>query len=362
MAGSEIPTNQWVHLAGTYDGNTIRLYRNGVQVAAKAAAGGMVNTCTDITTIGGRNSQNQHWFPGAIDEVRIYSRVLTSAQIRDLYLYQSAWVEDRQSHDITVDNDSPTADVLIDNGSYLAKQEIVVGMTANDPTSGVDKVELRAGAASPTAATRCAENLDRPEGAWCANFAPSGQGVYTLYARATDRVGHAGSEKGVTVYVDGTAPTVTLQQGSYGRLDAFMSGKEPNTWVVNLSGTVSDPNIASNVKGSGVPADGVRVTLRDADGQPLGAAGQTATVSGDGKWSLAYAIPKAKPDGCYEVLVEAVDQVARIPNLAPDQVTAHTATATGWIVLEASAPAVLLDRQEAIADEQLEPNVKSIGR
>ena len=134
--GSEIPTNQWVHLAGTYDGSTIRLYRNGVQVATAGCRG--------------RHGQHMHghhdhrrpqleepaWFPGAIDEVRIYSRVLTPSQIRDMYLYQSAWVEDRQSHDITVDNDSPTADVLIDNGSYLAKQEIVVGVTANDPTSG----------------------------------------------------------------------------------------------------------------------------------------------------------------------------------------------------------------------------------
>ena len=66
-----------------------------------------------FTTIGSRNSKNQWYFPGAIDEVRVYSRVLTPSQIRDMYLYQSAWVQDRQSHDITVDNDSPTAAVLI---------------------------------------------------------------------------------------------------------------------------------------------------------------------------------------------------------------------------------------------------------
>ena len=323
--GSEIPTNQWVHLAGTYDGSVIRLYRNGVQVATATAAGGMVNTCIDstaITTIGSRNSKNQHWFPGAIDEARIYSRVLTPSQIRDMYLYQSAWVQDRQSHDITVDNDSPTAAVLIGNGSYLANQEIVVGVTANDPTSGVATVELRAGTAARTTATRCIENADQPEGAWCAPFAPSAQGTYALYARATDRVGHTGAEKSVTVYVDDSAPTVTLGQGSYVRLDATQSGTKPNTWVVALSGTVNDPDIATGVKGSGVPADGVRVTLRDADGMPLGDAGQIATVTASGTWSLNYAVPQAQPDGCYEVTVEAVDAVARIPNLNSGQVEA----------------------------------------
>ena len=41
--------------------------------------------------------------------------------------------------------------------------------------------------------------------------------------------------------------------------------------------------------------------------------------------------------------------------------TAHTAKATGWIVLDASAPAVLLDRQEAIAGGQLGPGVKALA-
>ena len=110
-------------------------------------------------------------------------------------------------------------------------------------------------------------------------FAPSGQGIYTLYARATDRVGHTGAEKGVTVYVDDTAPTVTLGRVLTCGWTRPCPATKPNTWVVALSGTVSDPDIATGVKGSGVPADGVRVTLRDADGKPLGDAGQIATVS-----------------------------------------------------------------------------------
>jgi hypothetical protein len=34
QAGTVVPTNQWVHVAGTYDGNVIRAYVNGVLVAA----------------------------------------------------------------------------------------------------------------------------------------------------------------------------------------------------------------------------------------------------------------------------------------------------------------------------------------
>ena len=73
--GSSAPVTltQWVHLAGTYDGNTLRLYRNGQQVATATAPGGM-DQCSGITAVGSRNSKDQHWFPGGIDEVRIYGR------------------------------------------------------------------------------------------------------------------------------------------------------------------------------------------------------------------------------------------------------------------------------------------------
>jgi hypothetical protein len=73
---NQVSPNQWVHLAGTYDGSTMRLYRNGVEVKSAVYAGSMKNDCADTTAIGSRNSNNQHWFPGAIDEVRIYPRAL----------------------------------------------------------------------------------------------------------------------------------------------------------------------------------------------------------------------------------------------------------------------------------------------
>jgi len=76
-----IPTNTWTHLAGVFDGTNIRLYRNGTQVASTAATGNMTNTQSQNTGIGARSSSDQHWFPGNIDDVRIYSRALTVGEI-----------------------------------------------------------------------------------------------------------------------------------------------------------------------------------------------------------------------------------------------------------------------------------------
>lgn len=77
-----IPLNTaWTHLAGTYDGANIRLYRDGAQVAITAAAGSMTNTGSQNTGIGSRASLDSNWFPGHVDDVRIYARALSAPEI-----------------------------------------------------------------------------------------------------------------------------------------------------------------------------------------------------------------------------------------------------------------------------------------
>jgi hypothetical protein len=72
--------NTWAHLAATYDGATMRLYVNGVQVASRAQTGTIV-TSTNPLQIGGDSIYGQY-FTGRIDDVRIYNRALSAAQIQ----------------------------------------------------------------------------------------------------------------------------------------------------------------------------------------------------------------------------------------------------------------------------------------
>ena len=76
---SVVPTGRWSFLTGTYDGSNIRLYVNGQLSATLAASGGAVQSNAPLR-IGG-NSLWSEWFSGLIDEVKIYSTPLTSAQI-----------------------------------------------------------------------------------------------------------------------------------------------------------------------------------------------------------------------------------------------------------------------------------------
>ncbi len=78
-APTALAVNTWSHLATTYDGATLRLYVNGVQVASRARAGA-IETSAGALRIGG-NSVWGEYFQGRIDEVRVYNRALTAAQI-----------------------------------------------------------------------------------------------------------------------------------------------------------------------------------------------------------------------------------------------------------------------------------------
>jgi chitodextrinase len=77
---SQLPLNVWSHLAGTYDGAAVRLYVNGNQVGTLATTGNILVSNGDVW-IGGNNIWGE-WFAGAIDEVRIYNRALSQADIQ----------------------------------------------------------------------------------------------------------------------------------------------------------------------------------------------------------------------------------------------------------------------------------------
>ena len=77
---TKLTLNTWTHVAETYDGTTIRLFVNGVQVATKAQTGPLV-TSTQPLRFGG-DALWAEWFKGMLDELRVYDHALTAAQIQ----------------------------------------------------------------------------------------------------------------------------------------------------------------------------------------------------------------------------------------------------------------------------------------
>ena len=73
--------NAWTHLAFTYDGTTLRMFVNGVQVSSLAGPASIIAS-NGVFRIGGNGVWGEY-FRGLIDEVRIYRiRALTAMEIQ----------------------------------------------------------------------------------------------------------------------------------------------------------------------------------------------------------------------------------------------------------------------------------------
>lgn len=84
---ASISANTWYHAVGTYDAatDTAKIYLNGTLDTTITTAGAP-SAATDLLTIGMSNASAE-FFPGTVDDVRVYTRALTAADVTDLYAY-----------------------------------------------------------------------------------------------------------------------------------------------------------------------------------------------------------------------------------------------------------------------------------
>ncbi len=80
-APEPLPLGRWVHLAGTFDGRTMRLFVDGAETAALDRPG-QVNASHFDLVIGGFAPGHHAHFEGLVDEVRLFSRALSADEIR----------------------------------------------------------------------------------------------------------------------------------------------------------------------------------------------------------------------------------------------------------------------------------------
>jgi hypothetical protein len=80
---NSVDLNEWQHIVGTYDGTTMKLYKNGEQIASKAGPN-LIATTGEPLRIGSRPMYGQ-FFQGLIDEVKVYNYARTAEQIMQDY-------------------------------------------------------------------------------------------------------------------------------------------------------------------------------------------------------------------------------------------------------------------------------------
>jgi hypothetical protein len=82
-----IPLNEFTHVAGTYDGTTMRLYLNGVLDSSATTTLGPLQITNTPLIIGSsqRNGVEQNFFQGLVDEIEIFNRALSADEILAIY-------------------------------------------------------------------------------------------------------------------------------------------------------------------------------------------------------------------------------------------------------------------------------------
>lgn len=74
-------TNTWYHAVGSWDGDTLRLYVDGAEVASTAVSS--LKSGSDAWWVGSGGGFSYH--TGELDDVRIYNRALSADEVTELY-------------------------------------------------------------------------------------------------------------------------------------------------------------------------------------------------------------------------------------------------------------------------------------
>jgi hypothetical protein len=200
-AGSALALNAWTHLAATYDATTIRLYVNGVQVATQARANALSGSAGALR-IGG-NSVWGEWFAGKVDDVRVYDKALTAAQIQtDMAMPVGT--------PAAPDTTPPSAPGSLATANGLGRVTLTWSAATDDV--GVARYQVHRSASTgftPSAANRIATVTSGT------TYADTGlaAGTYRYRVIAEDQAGNVGAPSAETAgsaLADTTAPTISL--------------------------------------------------------------------------------------------------------------------------------------------------------
>lgn len=182
-----LPLNRWTHFAVTYDSSSLKMYLNGTLVLGRPLSG-VVSYDSSPVLIGAdddsSNEQYSFFFNGTVDEVKIWNKALSAADIQAEYL---AGLTDLTPPSISIDFPS--------NGQSFITSPITVSGTASD-NYALSNVEVKVNSGAWQTASGTA--------AWNASISLA-QGSNNITAKATDTSGNSNSSSVTVTYISDTS-------------------------------------------------------------------------------------------------------------------------------------------------------------
>ena len=72
---------EWIHVAGSYDGNDMRIYINGALLGTESVGSFTLSQDTNDLAFGNRSDDTNREFEGSIDDVRLYGVALSDTEV-----------------------------------------------------------------------------------------------------------------------------------------------------------------------------------------------------------------------------------------------------------------------------------------
>ena len=209
---TKLALNTWVHIACTYDGAIMRFYVNSVQVSTFATTGNIATTSNPLR-IGGSTALGAQYFTGLIDEVRIYSRALSQAEIQT----------DMNTPLAGGDTQPPSSFILSSAGSTV--NTINLSWTAATDSAGVAGYDIYVNGILNGTTNNLAYTVS--------HLAPST--TYSIYVKARDAAGNFTNSNTISpqTLADVIAPTAPTN----------LAGS-PTGITIGLSWNASSDNVA----------------------------------------------------------------------------------------------------------------------
>lgn len=140
-----IPDNEWVHVAGVYDGAQVRMYVNGVLIESQNRTGAIDWEFAPVDfRIGAFHDDNEnYYYDGQIDEVRVWNTARSTEEIREAMCHKLAgnetglvgyWRLDELVGNTTTNRTLNTLDGTLTNMS-AASDRVLSGAAVGDASA-----------------------------------------------------------------------------------------------------------------------------------------------------------------------------------------------------------------------------------
>lgn len=129
---TNIALNTWYHIAGTWDGTTIRIYVNGELEGETTRTGSFLTTDTTTAITIAADTNNGvvgEFFGGYLEDVRIYQECLDSNTIQTIYTCHGndhmveglfgRWIMTEQREGANISRNSTFKDISINNANAI---------------------------------------------------------------------------------------------------------------------------------------------------------------------------------------------------------------------------------------------------